>query len=844
MDYLSTFDSDSDSDLEDPFLGAVSVYENLLNKYSAVPSRRFSAGFELSEGGTFEGTFEGRFKVCFGGVFVENKSSFQTYKSYWKRDVVFRIRSEAVPPPALWRVRMNMWKGSSGIFSLSSVASSGSVSSDSKMSITSDECRGPRQPQAKPPPKIIPSGKPPRHHADPSGPTGVPVVHPRKSLNTRPDSMNSDSGIIGSSGSDTSQSRWSWLDQEQQQNNSNNQSGSGPAPTTPTAAAGIGDDKKLKLVVEELVKSENDYVLSLDYIVRQYTAHLMKHKLWSVHPKLLGNIEEIYRFHRELFLPDLLQCGGDPLKVAGVFMKHRAKYDLHVQYCRNKPRSEAVYSEHEQDLEQVQKVLNQSLSLSAFLIKPVQRITKYQLLLAEILKFGRACGLSGLDQVEAAHGVMLEVPRKANNWMHLEMFEDPPEDTLIHQDTLTVSSGSAIIQAQGKPRQVFLFKHSLVLTKHEMEGKKLKSYTAKTVIDLTNCVLTTEEETVRFAVSTTSTGKFWFSALNQAQKTEWVRLLKTQIEYCQRERERGSVGSNNSNEENKKNNKMKLRFHKRRKSLTKITLREDGKEGESDWAQPYITGSNRIPSDQDLLKGEDYERCISKLSNISMSIDHINLIPSEHPVQDTNTNRPPTPPIAQKTGYKFLNTLFYGHFSMFCTCEHLKTGLKFTVQVTPVKDRQFLRSIQREIDILQSLNFKRVSRLHEVQTDYKDCVCLIMSYQYQLPLLDFVLLKESHRELDTVEMMRALLEGVWYLHTRNIAHLDIKPENLIWDKTTVKLINYELAHYVEDENLINYELAHYVEDENVYLETSMLDDEFGAPELLLGRVSSTAADIW
>ena len=32
MDYLSTFDSDSESDLEDPFLGAVSVYENLLNK--------------------------------------------------------------------------------------------------------------------------------------------------------------------------------------------------------------------------------------------------------------------------------------------------------------------------------------------------------------------------------------------------------------------------------------------------------------------------------------------------------------------------------------------------------------------------------------------------------------------------------------------------------------------------------------------------------------------------------------------------------------------------------------------------------------------------------------------
>ena len=44
--------------------------------------------------------------------------------------------------------------------------------------------------------------------------------------------------------------------------------------------------------------------------------------------------------------------------------------------------------------------------------------------------------------------------------------------------------------------------------------------------------------------------------------------------------------------------------------------------------------------------------------------------------------------------------------------------------------------------------------------------------------------------------------------------------------------------------IINYELAHYVDEENVFLEPSMLDSEFAAPELLLGRVSTTAADIW
>ena len=59
------------------------------------------------------------------------------------------------------------------------------------------------------------------------------------------------------------------------------------------------------------------------------------------------------------------------------------------------------------------------------------------------------------------------------------------------------------------------------------------------------------------------------------------------------------------------------------------------------------------------------------------------------------------------------------------------------------------------------------------------------------------------------------------------------------------MINYELAEYlIVTLQIINYELAHYVDEENVFLEPSMLDGEFAAPELLQGRVSTTAVDIW
>lgn len=400
--------------------------------------------------------------------------------------------------------------------------------------------------------------------------------------------------------------------------------------------------------------------------------------------------------------------------MADTFLKHRSKYHLHVHYCVNKPKSEAVYSLHEAELEQIQQVLNQSLSLSAFLIKPVQRITKYQLLLAEILKFGKSCQLENLQQVEEAFSVMMEVPRKANNLMHLEMFEDAPEDSLVHQDSLSVINGSAWIQGQGKLRQVFLFKHCLVLAKHEMEGKKLKGYSTKNVVDLGPAVVGLEEDPGRFSVSCSSS-KILFCADSLAKRDEWVKLVKEGIENCNKDRDRGSLGSNNSNEDNKKglNQKIRtsLRFHKRRKSLTKMIVKEeDVIKEQSDWDQPYITSIQTDP----ILRDKDeqnFERCITKLSNISMSIDHINLlVPKEHPATQYPTPVP-TPP---NSPYKFTDILFYGHFSMFCTCEHQRTGLKFTAQVTPVVDRQFYRSVQREVDILQQLNFKRVSRLHEV----------------------------------------------------------------------------------------------------------------------------------
>ena len=451
---------------------------------------------------------------------------------------------------------------------------------------------------------------------------------------------------------------------------------------------------------------------------------------------------------------------------------------MHVIYCRNKTISEVVYSEHETEFEDIQKTLTQSLSLSAYLIKPVQRITKYQLLLTEMHKFAKQCNLVNVNKIELAQNVMLEVPRRANNLMHLEMLDNPPEDLLIFQDSLSVTSGNAWISNQGKTRQVFLFKNFLVLAKHEVESKKLQYYSRKTVIELASCILHSESDTNRFSVSTGSV-KYWFSAPTPVLKAEWIKYISECIDYCNKAKceDHLSIDSTEENRKGIQKIRSSLRF-KRRKSLTKLNLKDEEltKEIENnDWCQPYITNSNNNDSLNDTTN-TDHNKCLSKLSNISMSIDYINLI-----------NDSPEETQAAKSGYKFVDILFYGHFSLFATCEHHRTGLQFTAQIVPIVDRQFYRSIQREVQILKVLNCKRLSRLHEILLEYENYVILVFSYQHQFKLLDYLLLKEVHREADSVEIVKQILEGIAYLHNRNIAHLDLKPDNVIWDKTTIKV---------------------------------------------------------
>jgi hypothetical protein len=102
-------------------------------------------------------------------------------------------------------------------------------------------------------------------------------------------------------------------------------------------------------------------------------------------------------------------------------LQRESFHRLYSAYCQNIPRSEALrQAAGEQQcafLKECQLRLGHKLPLGAYLLKPVQRITKYQLLLKDLLRYSEDQPGS-CRELQGALDCMLVVLKCVNDSMH------------------------------------------------------------------------------------------------------------------------------------------------------------------------------------------------------------------------------------------------------------------------------------------------------------------------------------------------------------------------------------------------------------------------------------------
>ncbi|XP_068572256.1 proto-oncogene DBL isoform X2 [Cebidichthys violaceus] len=179
-------------------------------------------------------------------------------------------------------------------------------------------------------------------------------------------------------------------------------------------------------IMKELIATERIYVDELLSVLLGYRAemedpsmsNLLPPALRSQKDVLFGNMPEIYQFHSRIFLQDLQGCLETPERVGTCFLQRKEKFQVYERYCQNKPCSELLWRQCSDSpfFKECQKKLDHKLGLDSYLLKPVQRLTKYQLLLKELLKH---CTEERYRcELQQALDSMLELLKSVNDSMH------------------------------------------------------------------------------------------------------------------------------------------------------------------------------------------------------------------------------------------------------------------------------------------------------------------------------------------------------------------------------------------------------------------------------------------
>ncbi|XP_019376569.1 PREDICTED: proto-oncogene DBL [Gavialis gangeticus] len=179
-------------------------------------------------------------------------------------------------------------------------------------------------------------------------------------------------------------------------------------------------------VINELIETERVYVEELFTVLTGYRGEMDNPDMIILMPAVLrnrkdilfGNMPEIYDFHHKIFLHSLENCLGAPERVGFCFLERREDFQMYEKYCQNKPRSEALWRQCSEStfFQECQRKLEHKLGLDSYLLKPVQRLTKYQLLLKELLKYSTSCG--GVQELQEALVAMLDLLKSVNDSMH------------------------------------------------------------------------------------------------------------------------------------------------------------------------------------------------------------------------------------------------------------------------------------------------------------------------------------------------------------------------------------------------------------------------------------------
>ncbi|KAJ3203174.1 hypothetical protein HK099_001593, partial [Clydaea vesicula] len=188
----------------------------------------------------------------------------------------------------------------------------------------------------------------------------------------------------------------------------------------------IPTDNRSK-VIKELLITERKYVADLEDL-QAYSVEVLNNNLLNKNQfyQLFVNLPELLDFQRRflLSLEAILALPMEEQKIGSLFVQQEPAFTVYEPFCANYKHASKLILSETNKLSKLSNLIEPSYGLPSYLIKPIQRICKYPLLLRELIKYSDATTYPFIEDLKAGEEAIKRVTQNVNEQKRLEENQD------------------------------------------------------------------------------------------------------------------------------------------------------------------------------------------------------------------------------------------------------------------------------------------------------------------------------------------------------------------------------------------------------------------------------------
>jgi len=313
-------------------------------------------------------------------------------------------------------------------------------------------------------------------------------------------------------------------------------------------------------VFNELVTTERIYNRHLNVIVDSWMVRLRASGFFgpSDISQIFSNVEQIRNLNRELMtsLDELVDLPPEQQNVGERFLSFVAFLKLYTQYCSNESNGLQRLLDLKRENPALEELLDrikqeeqsEKLNLESFLIKPLQRVTKYPLLLKSLMENTSSDHpdhknlTTCYEECHKVVSIINEQKRQSESIQKLLEIQQSFAASEVEQLKLVESSRRFIKEGTFKKIikgdstikncTLLLFNDIILVATKKGKGNNIK-YTAKSAkIKISDILIwdeTSDPKEHSFSIVGTSTDKLTVFASSKEEKDQWVDEISNTI---------------------------------------------------------------------------------------------------------------------------------------------------------------------------------------------------------------------------------------------------------------------------------------------------------------------------